>query len=51
MAAPGMCNPDDENPCVDGDAPAEKASADLGTTGRRNHDALKAVLRAMLTSG
>jgi hypothetical protein len=50
-AAPGMCNPDDDNPCVDGDAPAEKASADLRTTGQRNHDALKAVLRAMLASG
>jgi hypothetical protein len=50
-AAPGMCNPNDDNPCVDGDAPAEKASADRRTTGQRNHDALKAVLRAMLASG
>jgi hypothetical protein len=50
-AAPGMCNPDDDNPCVDGDARAEKASADLRTAGQRNHDALKAVLRAILASG
>jgi len=50
-AAPGMCNPDDENPCIDGEPPAENASADLRTKGQRNHDALKAMCRAMLSSG
>jgi hypothetical protein len=50
-AAPGMCNPDDENPCIDGDPPAENLSADLRTKGQRNHDALKAICRAMLASG
>ena len=41
-AAPGMCNPDDESPCVDEEAPADNASGDLRSTGQRNHDALKA---------
>jgi hypothetical protein len=50
-AAPGMCNPDDEKPCIDGEPPAENASADLRTKGQRNHDALKAMCRAMLASG
>ncbi len=50
-AAPGMCNPDDENPCIDGEPPAENLSADLRSTGQRNHDALKAMCRAMLASG
>ena len=51
MAAPGMCNPDDENPCVDGDASVEAVTSDGRSTGQRNHDALKALCRAMLASG
>jgi hypothetical protein len=50
-AAPGMCNPDDDNPCVDGDPSPDNLSKDLRTTAQRNHDAFKAVLRAMLASG
>ena len=50
-AAPGMCNPDDDNPCVDGEPGQEARTGDLRTTGQRNHDALKALLRAMLASG
>ncbi len=50
-AAPGMCNPDDEVPCVDGDPSSESAVGDGRTTGQRNHDALKALARAMLASG
>ena len=50
-AAPGMCNPDDEHPCVDGQAAAASVSTDLRSTGQRNHDAFKAVCRAMLASG
>ena len=50
-AAPGMCNPDDENPCVDGDASVEAVTSDGRSTGQRNHDALKALCRAMLASG
>jgi hypothetical protein len=50
-AAPGMCNPDDQRPCTDGEPTPDNVTADLRSTGKRNHDALKAVLRAMLASG
>ena len=50
-AAPGMCNPDDEKPCLDGDPSPEAVSGDYRSTGQRNHDALKALCRAMLASG
>jgi Domain of unknown function (DUF222) len=46
-----MCNPDDETPCVDGEPAADIISADLRSTGQRNHDALKALCRAILASG
>ncbi|MGH3674225.1 MAG: HNH endonuclease signature motif containing protein [Mycobacterium sp.] len=50
-AAPGMCNPDDETPCVDGE-PAESATQnDLRSQGQRNHDGLKAMGRSVLASG
>jgi hypothetical protein len=50
-AAPGKCNPDDETPCVDQEPTGEAALCDTRTVGQRNHDAIKAVLRAMLASG
>ncbi len=51
LAAPGMCNADDETPCVDGE-PGEKAvHADARSQGQRNHDALKAMGRSVLASG
>ncbi|CAM3392523.1 HNH nuclease domain-containing protein [Mycobacterium colombiense] len=51
LAAPGMCNPDDDTPAVDG-APSEEAvQRDTRTPGQRNHDGLSAALRAMLASG
>ena len=50
-AAPGMCNPEDQNPCIDGAPSPDNVSGDRRSTGQRNHDALKAVLRAMLASG
>jgi hypothetical protein len=50
-AAPGMCNPDDEAPCVDGDPSAEAMNGDTRSGGQRHHDALKALCRAMLASG
>ncbi|MGH3678167.1 MAG: HNH endonuclease signature motif containing protein [Mycobacterium sp.] len=50
-AAPGMCNPDDESPCVDGDPSTETVGSDCRSTGQRNHDALKALARALLASG
>ena len=50
-AAPGMCHPDDDHPCLDGVPSPEAVAGDLRSTGQRNHDALKALLRAMLASG
>jgi hypothetical protein len=51
LAAPGMCNPDDENPCVSG-TPSEAAiQGDTRSSGQRNHDALLAAGRALLASG
>jgi hypothetical protein len=50
-AAPGMCNPDDETPCVDGEPDEETVHADLRSQGQRNHDALKAMGRSVLASG
>jgi hypothetical protein len=51
LAAPGMCNPDDQSPCVDG-APSEAAiQGDSRSPAQRNHDALKAAARALLASG
>jgi hypothetical protein len=51
LAAPGMCNPEQEMPCVDG-APSERAvGSDTRTCAQRNHDALNAGLRALLASG
>ncbi|MGX9788978.1 HNH endonuclease signature motif containing protein [Mycobacterium sp. MMS18-G62] len=50
-AAPGMCNPGDEAPCVD-EQPAEAAvHSDQRSQGQRNHDALTAMGRSVLSSG
>src|SRR6476619_1223164 len=49
-AAPGMCNPDDEDPCVDGEPSPDHVRGDLRSTGQRNHDAFKAMCRAILAS-
>ncbi|OBB95214.1 HNH endonuclease signature motif containing protein [Mycobacterium sp. 852002-40037_SCH5390672] len=51
LAAPGMANPDDDTPVLDG-APSEEAvQHDTRTAGQRNHDGLNAALRATLASG
>src|SRR6478736_5899398 len=50
-ARPGMCNPADPVPVVDGDPDPMAAATDLRTTGQRNHDALKASWRMSLASG
>ena len=51
LAAPGMCNPNDDAPCVDG-APSQAAiDGDARSPAQRNHDGLNAALRAMLASG
>jgi hypothetical protein len=51
LAAPGMCNPADEKPCVDGTPSQAAIDADHRSAGQRNHDALTALRRAMLGSG
>ncbi|AGB25027.1 protein of unknown function DUF222 [Mycobacterium sp. JS623] len=51
LAAPGMCNRDDENPCVDGEPSDEAVQADVRSAGQRNHDALTAMGRSVLASG
>ena len=51
LAAPGMCNPDDDTACVDG-APTEEAiEGDTRSPAQRCHDGLLAALRALLASG
>ncbi|WP_156745916.1 13E12 repeat family protein, partial [Mycobacterium sp. 1423905.2] len=51
LAAPGMCNPADEAPCVQGTPPEEVIRHDLRSAGQRNHDGLLAACRALLCSG
>jgi hypothetical protein len=50
-AAPGMCNPEEDNPVVDGPAGEEAVRRDARSVGQRNHDGLNAALRALLASG
>ncbi len=51
LAKPGMCNPEDEKPCVDGEPDEDRVRRDDRTQGQRNHDALKALSRSALASG
>ncbi len=48
FAAPGMCNPDDETPCVTGQPDDDAASKDLRAPAQRQHDALNALVRGQL---
>jgi len=48
FAAPGMCNPDDQTPCVDGEPNQECTSRDLRSHAQRQHDALNALVRGQL---
>ncbi len=50
-AAPGMCNPDDENPCLSGTPSQEQIDTDHRTLAQRQHDALVAIGRNALESG
>jgi hypothetical protein len=51
LAAPGMCNSADVEPCISG-TPSEAAiQGDTRSAGQRNHDALLALARAALASG
>ncbi|WP_406814452.1 HNH endonuclease signature motif containing protein [Mycobacterium sp. M23085] len=51
LAAPGMCNPEDDTPTLDGAPPEEAVQRDSRSTAQRNHDGLNAALRALLASG
>lgn len=48
FAAPGMCNPDDEKPCVAGEPSEEHARRDSRSHAQRQHDALNALVRGQL---
>ncbi|BBZ15819.1 HNH endonuclease signature motif containing protein [Mycolicibacterium gadium] len=50
-AAPGMCNPDDESPCISGTPSQAQIDNDHRTLAQRQHDALLAVGRSVLASG
>ena len=51
LAAPGYCNPDDDDPCVDGTPSEAQITADTRSAAQRTHDALTTTCRAMLSSG
>jgi hypothetical protein len=50
-ATPGLCNPEDDTPVVDGPPGQESAQRDTRSAAQRNHDGLNAALRAVLASG
>jgi hypothetical protein len=50
LAAPGMCNPADQSPQVDGEPSEESAKGDDRSVQQRQHDALLAIGRAALAS-
>ncbi|MFA4084429.1 HNH endonuclease [Mycobacteroides salmoniphilum] len=51
LAAPGMCNPADQSPLVDGQPDPEAAERDRRSSAQRHHDALRTCLRSTLASG
>ncbi|MGB3287327.1 HNH endonuclease signature motif containing protein [Mycolicibacter algericus] len=51
LAAPGMCNSADEQPCVSGAPSQEQIQNDHRSRDQRQHDALLAALRATLACG
>jgi hypothetical protein len=51
LGAPGMCNPHDDVPCLDGTPTQDAIDGDARSTAQRGHDALLAGLRALLASG
>jgi Domain of unknown function (DUF222) len=51
LAAPGMCNPADETPYVQGSPSEQAVEHDTRSAGQRNHNALNAAGRALLASG
>ncbi|WP_090423177.1 HNH endonuclease signature motif containing protein [Mycobacterium europaeum] len=51
LAAPGVCNPDDETPVVDAPPDEDAVRRDTRSQAQRNHDAMLAGLRGLLASG
>ncbi|RWA21623.1 13E12 repeat family protein [Mycolicibacterium brumae] len=51
LAAPGMANPENTTPCLDGTPTEEHITTDTRDQRQRNHDALLAAGRALLASG
>jgi Domain of unknown function (DUF222) len=51
LAAPGMCNPEDQTPAIAGPPSEDAVKRDTRTAAKRHHDALHAALRATLASG
>ncbi|MCV7096720.1 HNH endonuclease signature motif containing protein [Mycobacterium kubicae] len=51
LGAPGMCNPFDETPCVQGTPSEDAIRHDMRSAAQRNHDGLVAACRALLASG
>ncbi len=50
-AAPGMCNPADEQPTVEGSPSEDAIGGDHRSAPHRNHDAVNAMVRSVLMSG
>ncbi|WP_407558093.1 HNH endonuclease signature motif containing protein [Mycobacterium paraintracellulare] len=51
LGAPGMCNPLDDIPCVEGTPSQAAIDGDTRSKAQRGHDALLAGLRGLLASG
>jgi Domain of unknown function (DUF222) len=51
LAAPGMCNPDDQQTTVDGPPSPDAIERDTRSAAQRNHDALNTAARALLACG
>jgi hypothetical protein len=50
LAAPGMCNPEDDTPCIKGTPSQAQIDADRRSFGQRTHDAFTAMGRNFLSS-
>ncbi|MDT5130789.1 MAG: hypothetical protein QOE41_100 [Mycobacterium sp.] len=51
LGAPGVCNPEDPAPTIEGPAPTPAIQRDTRTPAQRAHDAFTAMGRAVLASG
>ena len=48
FAAPGVCNPDDQTPCIASEPDDEQVRTDMRSPAQRQHDALNALVRGQL---